>query len=336
MWSFDELQHEKAELKNHPDSVRTNKAVVGVVGLRGDGGRFRRAVDAVKKQPETSRDSAGAGWLPRRDVAPAREGMQFHVLSFEGPDAYSRAGGITTRVEGLTHALAAEGSETHLWFIGDPDAPGNELRGSVNLHRWAQWVSRYHPGGVYDGELGKSAELARSLPPHLVQDFLTPHISEGGQTVVLAEEWQTVDAVLHLDYLLRAAKLRDRVSILWNANNTFGFDRIHWERLAAAAIITTVSRYMKHQMWGLGVNPLVIPNGLSGDAFIPPDQAALLEIQRRFRGRTLLAKMARWDPDKRWLAALEIVAAMKQRQWRPLLIHNDGADASRRNNALME
>ena len=34
--------------------------------------------------------------------------MQFHVLSFEGPDSYSRAGGIATRVEGLTQALAAE------------------------------------------------------------------------------------------------------------------------------------------------------------------------------------------------------------------------------------
>jgi glycosyltransferase involved in cell wall biosynthesis len=196
----------------------------------------------------------------------------------------------------------------------------------VNLHRWAQWVSRYHPGGVYDGEVGKASELARSLPPHLVQEFLTPHISEGGQTVVLAEEWQTVDAVLHLDYLLRAAKLRDRVSILWNANNTFGFDRIPWDRLSAAAIVTTVSRYMKYQMRGLGVDPLVIPNGLSGDAFVPPDQAALLEIRRSFQGRTLLVKVARWDPDKRWLAALEIIAAMKQRGWRPLLIARGGTE----------
>ena len=27
--------------------------------------------------------------------------MQFHVLSFEGPDPYSRAGGLATRVDGL-------------------------------------------------------------------------------------------------------------------------------------------------------------------------------------------------------------------------------------------
>ena len=32
--------------------------------------------------------------------------IQFHVLSFEGPDAYARAGGIATRVSGLAQALA--------------------------------------------------------------------------------------------------------------------------------------------------------------------------------------------------------------------------------------
>ncbi|TFG91438.1 MAG: glycosyltransferase family 1 protein [Myxococcales bacterium] len=50
--------------------------------------------------------------------------MQFHLLSFEGPDPYARAGGIATRVEGLARALADLGLETHLWFIGDPDLPG--------------------------------------------------------------------------------------------------------------------------------------------------------------------------------------------------------------------
>jgi hypothetical protein len=28
--------------------------------------------------------------------------VQFHVLPFEGPDAYVRAGGLATRVSGLT------------------------------------------------------------------------------------------------------------------------------------------------------------------------------------------------------------------------------------------
>ena len=252
--------------------------------------------------------------------------MQFHVLSFEGPDDYSRAGGLATRVEGLTETLAALGFETHLWFIGDPDQPGHEIRGSIYLHRWAQWLSRHHPGGVYDGELPKGAEYARTLPLHLAPKFLLPHFRRGGHAVILAEEWQTVDAVLHLDLLLRGAGVRERASILWNANNTFGFERIPWDRLAEAALVTTVSRYMKHRMSGEGVDPMVIPNGLSADAFDPPDRPALAELRRRFRGRTLLAKMARWDPDKRWIPAIEIVAEMKRQAWRPLLIARGGTE----------
>jgi glycosyltransferase involved in cell wall biosynthesis len=79
-------------------------------------------------------------------------------------------------------------------------------------------------------------------------------------------------------------------------------------------------------MSGEGVVPLVIPNGLTADAFDPPDRPALAELRRRFRGRTLLAKMARWDPDKRWIAAVEIVAEMKRQSWRPLLIARGGSE----------
>jgi glycosyltransferase involved in cell wall biosynthesis len=252
--------------------------------------------------------------------------MQFHVLSFEGPDAYARVGGLATRIEGLTETLATFGIETHLWFIGDPEQPGHETRGLLNLHRWAQWVSRYHPGGVYEGELGKCAEYGRTLPPHMMREFLRPHLSQAGHAVILAEEWQTVGAVLHLDWLLRDAGMRHHASILWNANNTFGFERIKWDSLADAAVVTTVSRYMKHQMRGEGLNPLVIPNGLSADAFDPPDRPAVSELRRRFRGRTLLTKMARWDPDKRWLEAVETVAEMKRIEWRPLLIARGGTE----------
>src|SRR5688572_9891425 len=54
--------------------------------------------------------------------------MQFHLLSFEGPDEYARAGGIASRITGLSEALAAAGFETHLWFVGDPHLPGHEAR----------------------------------------------------------------------------------------------------------------------------------------------------------------------------------------------------------------
>ena len=252
--------------------------------------------------------------------------MQFHVLSFEGPDAYARAGGLASRVEGLTESLAALGFETHLWYVGDPYRPGHEAHDELHHHRWGQWISRHHPGGVYDGEEGKRSDFVRSLPPHLLSELLEPHLREGGRAVVMAEEWHTADAVLHLDFLLRERRLRERVEILWNANNTYGFERIPWARLREASRLTTVSRYMKQRMWALGVDPLVVPNGLPPDAFDDPDPAALRALRARFRDRTVLAKMARWHPDKRWMTAIGTVADLKRRGWRPLLLARGGSE----------
>ena len=251
--------------------------------------------------------------------------MQFHLLSFEGPDDYSRAGGIASRIDGLARTLAGLGFETHLWFVGDPSLPGHESRGRLHLHRWCQWISRYHPGGAYDGEEGKRNDFAASLPPSLLE-VLGLHLA-GRHSVILAEEWHTVDAVLHLDWLLRREGLRERAIILWNANNVFGFERIDWARLAEASVITTVSRYMKQTMRKLGVDPIVIPNGLSADAFLPPNRAGVAAMQRRLRGRTVIAKVARFDPDKRWLGALEIVCELKRQRQRPLLLARGGAEA---------
>jgi hypothetical protein len=36
--------------------------------------------------------------------------MQIHILSFEGPDGYARAGGIASRITGLSESLAEAGS----------------------------------------------------------------------------------------------------------------------------------------------------------------------------------------------------------------------------------
>ena len=253
--------------------------------------------------------------------------MQFHILSFEGPDEYARAGGIASRITGLSEALAADGFETHLWFVGDPHLPGYETRGQLQLHRWCQWISLYHPAGVYDGEEGKRTDYAASLPPFLLHEVLLPHLQRGGRAVVLAEEWHTVDAVLHLDWLLRGAAVRHQVPIFWNANNTFSFERIAWDRLATAAVITTVSRYMKHLMWERGVDPLVIPNGLTADALLPPDREAVAALRSRLRHRTVLSKVARWDPDKRWLLAIQTVRLLKDQGWQPLLIARGGMEA---------
>ena len=252
---------------------------------------------------------------------------QFHILSFEGPDAYSAAGGLASRVTGLTAGLAALGFDTHLWFVGDPTLPGCETDGQLHLHRWCQWISHYHRGGVYDGEEGKHSDFASSLPPCLVREFLLPNVQAGnGDTIVLAEEWQTVDAVLHVDWLLRRAGVRDQVTIFWNANNVCGFERIDWPRLAAAAVITTVSRYMRHRMWSLGVDPLVIPNGLEAAALAAPDRSATAVFRNRLAGRVVLSKIARWDPDKRWLLAVDTVAELKRHGARCVLVARGGVE----------
>ena len=252
--------------------------------------------------------------------------MQFHILSFEGPDAYAFAGGLATRMTGLAHTLAEAGYETHLWFVGDPQRPGHETVDRLQLHRWCQWISHYHPGGVYDGEEGKRLDYASSLPPFLYEEVLLPRLRQGKRAVILAEEWHTVDAVLHLDWLLRNAGVRHQVMMLWNANNTFAFDYIDWGRLSGAAIITTVSRYMKHLMQDLGANPLVIPNGLSAETLLSPEREAVKTFRVRVRGRTVISKVARWDPDKRWLLAINTVGAMKRMGWRPLLIARGGVE----------
>lgn len=252
--------------------------------------------------------------------------MQFHILSFEGPDQYSRAGGLASRVNGLSAQLATLGQETHLWFVGDPRLPGHETHEQLHLHRWCQWISSHHPGGVYDGEHGKRHDYSESLPPFLLHQVMKA-LRDDTPVTFLAEEWHTAPAVLHLDELLRRHGLRHRVRILWNANNTFGFEHVDWTRMSEAATLTTVSRYMKHAMAPCGVNPVVIPNGLEPTAFDPVAPEAIEAFAKTIAPRLVLAKVARFDPDKRWLSTVEIVAELKRRGARPLLIARGGMEA---------
>jgi len=271
-------------------------------------------------------DTGGVLPPPARGTLPARRFAVIHLLSFEGPDPYAQAGGIATRITGLAEGLAGYGNDVHLWFVGAPDLPGDETRGRLHLHRWCQWISQHHPVGVYDGEHGKQMDYAASLPPVLLE-MLRKQLAHGGTATVLAEEWHTVDAVLHLDWLLRRHGLRDRVAVMWTANNVFGFEHIDWGRLNEAAAIATISRYMRHRMLPLGVDPLVVPNGLSADAFVRPDVGAVAAMRSRLAPRTVLAKMARFDPDKNWLGAIDIVGELKRHGMRPLLLARGGKEA---------
>jgi hypothetical protein len=78
---------------------------------------------------------------------------------------------------------------------------------------------------------------------------------------------------------------------------------------------------------GAVVNPLVIPNGLSADLLAPPEPEAVAALRARIRGRTVVSKVVRRHPDKRWIWAIETVGTVKQPGWRPLLIACGGLEA---------
>lgn len=253
----------------------------------------------------------------------------FILLSFEGPDVYARVGGLGARVSELAAALAGAGYPTHLFFVGSPEAQGHEVRcgGCLHLHRWCQWISRHHPANVYDGEEGKANDWNASLPPWIEENVLAPCVAARRPVIVLGEEWQTSWSVLDIAQRAQARGWSRWVHCFWNANHTFGFERIPWPDLSAAATITTVSRFMKHAIWQRGVDPVVIPNGIAQEWLAPCEPAEVHALRGAARGRLLLAKVARWDPDKRWLMALEAVAELKTRGLRPLLIARGGHEA---------
>jgi glycosyltransferase involved in cell wall biosynthesis len=66
--------------------------------------------------------------------------------------------------------------------------------------------------------------------------------------------------------------------------------------------------------------------GLPPKGCCRPPRQAVAAFRARVCGRTVVAKVARWDPDKRWLLAVATLAAMKRQGWRPLLIARGGIE----------
>lgn len=259
-----------------------------------------------------------------RPVTP--ENTCFALVSFEGPDAYSQVGGLGTRVRELGDSLAQRGFPTHHYFIGDPELPEKESRfdGGLTLRRWCRDLSRWHPAGAYDGEDAKVQDLTRTLPSALLDEVVAPAANDGRLTVVLAEEWQTAWAVLGTANLAHERGLENSLIQLWNANSTWGCQRLPWPQLSTACTVSTVSRFMKQQLWAFGANPVVIPNGIPERLLRPPpaETAALRDL---FRNRLLLVKVARFDPTKRWLQAVQAVAGLK-REGAPVVLVMRGAN----------
>jgi glycosyltransferase involved in cell wall biosynthesis len=250
------------------------------------------------------------------------------ILSFEGPDRYALIGGLGTRAAALAHALAEAGHETELFFIGDPDLPGAELAAPrLILRRWCQWISSYHRANAYDGEREKIRDLAASLPSFIVEEIVRPAAVRGERVLILAEEWQMAPATIALHAALVAASLRSYVTILWNANNTYGFDEIPWTALQRAATITSVSKYMKFELAGIGVASLVIPNGIAPGLLAGAPQRETAALRAGMKGKPALVKVGRFDPDKNWLQAVDAVAELKAIGMSPQLIVRGGKEA---------
>jgi glycosyltransferase involved in cell wall biosynthesis len=228
-----------------------------------------------------------------------------------------------------------------LIYIGDPYKPSTELRvnGRLILKRWSQWISKYYPNGVYDGEEAKLNDYNESVPYHIYNEIVRPAVAENKTVVIMGEDWHTAEVICRTSDLLHWFGVRQKVLMLWNLNSLMSLHRINWGRLSFVSTLCTVSKYMKHKMWNYGVNPLVIPNGIPRRHLNPVNQDAVESLRTIARRgdpqRLFLFKIGRFDPDKRWMMAIEAVARLKYSGYPVTLfvrggIEPHGADVLRR------
>ena len=98
---------------------------------------------------------------------------------------------------------------------------------------------------------------------------------------------------------------------MWNANNTYGFEKIHWPTLTRAAAVTAVSKYMKFELAQWGVHALVIPNGIDPALLDGADPEQTKTLREAFGDRPTCVKVGRFDPDKNWLQAIDALADVR-------------------------
>lgn len=234
-------------------------------------------------------------------------------LSFEGPDPFSTVGGLATRACDMIAALGDAGVESTLMFVGDPQKqPIERVRANVEYRRCAQSISARIQGGVYAGEKEKVADLVANVPRFITEEIVEPAAQRGKRTLVVTEEWQTAPVAVALDRMLRERNLRSSAALLWNANNTYGFERIAWDDLRRAAAITAVSKFMKHILNGMNIEALTIPNGIADRLLAEPDENLVHALQGAVPQRPLFVKIGRFDPDKRWMQAIDAFALLRE------------------------
>src|SRR5262245_65810429 len=82
---------------------------------------------------------------------------------------------------------------------------------------------------------------------------------------------------------------------------------------------------MKHLMWGLGLNPLVIPNGIPPRLLRPVRDRDVRDLRAKLAADLLLATVARWDPAKGWDEAIDAVSRMPAVGWKTTLVSRVGS-----------
>jgi glycosyltransferase involved in cell wall biosynthesis len=83
---------------------------------------------------------------------------------------------------------------------------------------------------------------------------------------------------------------------------------------------------MKHIMWRMGIDPLVIPNGIPNSLLGRVSSQAAERLRKSIDADLVLAKVARWDPDKRWNMAIEAMANLKARGKKAVLLARGGIE----------
>jgi glycosyltransferase involved in cell wall biosynthesis len=250
------------------------------------------------------------------------------LLAFEGPDRYSRRGSLGDQVAGLGTAFAAAEYATTVVFVGDPEAPHEESAstggdGTLRLVRWGQWISRYFPGGPYEDEDARVHDYSEGVPTYLTQlDAVTALSPDpagvGPRLVVIAHEWQTSGALLRLDRVLRERGVRHRALLVWTLRHLLNLAHVDLPALSATCSVTTVSRYLKHELWKHGLDPVVLPLGVDDDCFRPVAPELEESAAALSRDRLLLVASA-LPPD--WESTVyAAIGALKHGGRRPLLV----------------
>jgi glycosyltransferase involved in cell wall biosynthesis len=175
----------------------------------------------------------------------------------------------------LANALGDIGCIVDVIFVGDPASAAVETKGNVTLRRWSQWISAQHPRNAYDGESEKIADWESSLPAFVVDQIVVPTTASSERTLVLCEEWQTAGVAVAIDRLARLRGVRDNFTLIWNANNTYGWEHVDFAALRNAAAITA-------------------------------------EMKQALAGRPTLVKVGRFDPDKNWMQAIDALAELHE------------------------